>query len=109
MTETAICISCKKQMKNLQFGQGFQPIDGLAFSTRGHYGSGYFDPMDGSYLELCVCDECVEGLEKQGAVLRGEAPSSPSSGGLNMEELMSFEVIERHTEDEYLNPASKED
>lgn len=40
----------------------FQPSGGLAFRTRGHYGSTFFDPMDGSGLEIAVCDECVSQL-----------------------------------------------
>lgn len=40
----------------------FQPSGGLAFQTTGHYGSAFFDPMDGSRLEIAVCDQCVSQL-----------------------------------------------
>jgi hypothetical protein len=36
-----------------------QPYDGLAFQSQGHYGSTVFDPMDGTYLEINICDECL--------------------------------------------------
>ena len=37
-----------------------QPYKATTFMTKGHYGSTFFDPMDGSYLEINVCDECLE-------------------------------------------------
>lgn len=66
------CIRCEKQMRNYLDRQvGFQPEGGLAFFTHGHYGSAHFDPMDGrSYLELCVCDDCVKAMEEAGNVRR---------------------------------------
>lgn len=36
-----------------------QPYKATAFITQGHYGSTFFDPMDGSHLEINVCDECL--------------------------------------------------
>ena len=36
-----------------------QPYGGLAFQSEGHYGSTVFDPMDGTYLEVNICDECL--------------------------------------------------
>ena len=57
---TLTCIVCKSEMVNLMAGQNvLQPMGGLAFHTYGHYGSRYFDPMDGSSLHIAVCDECV--------------------------------------------------
>jgi hypothetical protein len=58
-------------MQNISKGC-HQPVDGLGFHTRGAYGSSYFDPMDGSYLELSICDGCVEEADKKGFVNRGE-------------------------------------
>ncbi len=34
-------------------------MDGLHFRTYGHYGSTIFDPMDGTYLDVAICDECI--------------------------------------------------
>lgn len=62
------CIRCERALQNIQPNIGFQPDDGLAFYTNGHYGSTFFDPMDGSYLEIAVCDECVRSLSERGFV-----------------------------------------
>jgi hypothetical protein len=52
------CIKCGKAMKNFQPPEeGLQPIGGLAFQTRGHYGSAYFDGGMG-YLEIAFAT-CV--------------------------------------------------
>jgi hypothetical protein len=68
------CIRCEKIMRN--YAQtGFHPCGGLAFHTRGHYGSAYFDPMNGDCLEIVICDECVEAAEKAGRVYRFETGS----------------------------------
>jgi hypothetical protein len=48
-------------MRNISEGE-FQPLDGLAFSTPGHYGSTFFDPCDGTRIEIAVCDDCLKGL-----------------------------------------------
>lgn len=54
------CIACSKTMESvLPEGRGIQPLGGLAFCSHGHYGSSYFDPMDGSFIEIAVCDECL--------------------------------------------------
>jgi hypothetical protein len=66
------CIKCGKAMKNFQPPEeGLQPIGGLAFQTRGHYGSAYFDGGMG-YLEIALCDVCVEAAEQGGLVFRSE-------------------------------------
>lgn len=68
-TPNVHCVRCDKELKNI-VTQGHQPCDGLAFHTYGHYGSTYFDPMNGSYLQLTICDECVEELETKGYIFR---------------------------------------
>lgn len=52
------CIVCRKTLPNIM-EDGNQPSGGVAFSSPGHYGSGVFDPMDGSCIEINVCDECL--------------------------------------------------
>lgn len=52
------CIVCNREMANINVA-GMQPRGGLCFSTGGHYGSTVFDPMDGSRLEISLCDSCV--------------------------------------------------
>jgi hypothetical protein len=36
-----------------------QPYGATAFTSHGHYGSTVFDPMDGQYLEINICDTCL--------------------------------------------------
>jgi hypothetical protein len=75
MAETLTCIKCEKQLKNFASDM-HHPNDGLAFYTLGHYGSSYFDPMDGSFLELTICDECVKEADDKGLVGRRK-PNKP--------------------------------
>lgn len=51
------CFKCHKELKDYH---KIQPMNGLAFETRGHYGSTFFDPMDGSKIEIVICDDCLE-------------------------------------------------
>jgi hypothetical protein len=76
------CIKCGKRLDNIGLTtKGYQPNDGLAFNTQGHYGTTYFDPMDGSYLEIVVCDECIEKAEEDGLVFRSRPlPHSKEEG-----------------------------
>lgn len=53
------CFCCYMGMENLHTG-GFQPLRGVAFASAGHYGSTVFDPMDGTVLEIAICDVCLE-------------------------------------------------
>jgi hypothetical protein len=53
------CIVCNKKLRNVLVDAENQPYQGTAFQTHGHYGSTVFDPMDGQYLEINVCDECL--------------------------------------------------
>lgn len=65
--EKCSCICCGEVMYNLahDFGsKGYQPSGGVAFKSYGHYGSTEFDPMDGSWVELVVCDDCFKFLMK---------------------------------------------
>lgn len=79
MSNDCYCIRCQSVMENfIEPERGLQPIGGLAFRTMGHYGSAYFDPMGEfsgkpDFLEVAVCDRCVEELEKDGWVFRHPA------------------------------------
>ena len=53
------CIVCGKVLQSAIPGAINQPYAGTAFMTTGHYGSTAFDPMDGSRLEIIVCDPCL--------------------------------------------------
>lgn len=61
------CICCDKELKNLFEDDCLQPSEGLHFYTYGHYGSTYFDPMDGSTLNVFICDSCLA-LKKEKTV-----------------------------------------
>lgn len=63
------CVVCGKELVNVEATAANQPFEGTAFETAGHYGSTIFDPMDGQYLELNVCDECLRRLAGEGKVL----------------------------------------
>lgn len=60
--DTLVCLCCKAELSNLMAGTGIQPSLGLAFSSRGHYGSTVFDPMDGSSIQIVVCDPCLASI-----------------------------------------------
>lgn len=53
---TIHCLKCDKTLP--EFG-AMHPMKGLHFSTYGHYGSTFFDPMNGSTLNVFVCDDCL--------------------------------------------------
>jgi hypothetical protein len=54
------CIVCDRVLEEAISGSTNQPYKATTFKTRGHYGSTFFDPMDSSYLEINVCDVCLE-------------------------------------------------
>jgi hypothetical protein len=58
------CIVCSTELENWdavypEDDPKVHPLGGTAFRTYGHYGSAVFDPMDASYLDIVVCDECL--------------------------------------------------
>lgn len=57
------CIKCGLEMINIA-KIGFQPEGGVAFSSAGHYGSTEFDPMDGTRVEIVICDPCFVEADK---------------------------------------------
>ena len=71
------CVVCDKPLQNImENNKGFQPMGGLAFATGGHFGTTKFDPMDGSMIELCICDECVEKAKNKNRILHYKAQHS---------------------------------
>ena len=59
-TEALPCIACGKQLHNVFDDCENQASDGLAFRSYGQYGSRVFDPMDGQFLEVNICDSCLQ-------------------------------------------------
>lgn len=65
LTDTLSCFKCDKPLEAI-FDDTNQPLKGLCFQSRGHYGTAVFDPLDGSWIEINICDDCLrEGVEKQ--------------------------------------------
>jgi hypothetical protein len=62
------CFKCGGRLKNV-YGPN-QPMEGLEFTTRGHYGSTAFDPMDNTGLVINICDVCLKEGSKDGTVLQ---------------------------------------
>lgn len=56
--KTVECILCQCELENM-LSDGVQPMGGTAFATNGHYGSGVFDPMNGSIMTVVICDACL--------------------------------------------------
>jgi hypothetical protein len=72
MTKLALpCIVCGAQLRNVVDDVENQPDGGTAFITHGHYGSTVFDPMNGEYLEINVCDQCLVAAGAKERVLSG--------------------------------------
>lgn len=69
MTEALPCIVCGTILPNVDDTATNQPSEGTAFESEGHYGSTAFDPMDGSYIEITVCDQCLTAARESGRVL----------------------------------------
>lgn len=78
------CIVCGRVLRNVDVGSTNQPYEGLAFEAHGHYGATKFDPMDGSYLELNICDPCLMDAQAQGRVLWVVIVSRRSVGGRSL-------------------------
>lgn len=53
------CLVCGAELVNVMADAENQPDGATAFETYGHYGSTAFDPMDGTALEINVCDACL--------------------------------------------------
>jgi hypothetical protein len=72
-TKALPCIVCGTELES--FRDPNQPLGGLAFATKGHYGSTVFDAMDGSTLEITICDACLTKAMAAGRVLHYEPPT----------------------------------
>lgn len=63
------CIVCDTPLADVGGDAVNQPIGGTEFTAVGHYGSGVFDPGDGSMLVINVCDECLKAAQAEHKVL----------------------------------------
>lgn len=69
---TLPCFCCGKTLASVlpPDDDSNQPSEATAFQTGGHYGSGVFDEMDGTRLELNVCDDCLTERAERVVLLR---------------------------------------
>lgn len=90
--ETLSCICCGAPLPNIMIGRGIQPMGGLAFLSQGHFGSSVFDPMDGSSIQIVLCDPC---LSKQGWYSADRPrPANEKSCALDSSELSPEMLVE---------------
>lgn len=67
------CVVCERTLRNVDSDAENQPYDGTTFTSHGHYGSTVFDPMDGTFIEINICDEDLAALGKKSQVLMGQS------------------------------------
>lgn len=73
MPNPLTCIVCDYQsVEAIKHADNNHPYKATAFTSRGHYGSTFFDPMDGSYIEINVCDECLVKAEAKGQIMNSK-------------------------------------
>lgn len=53
------CLVCGKVLQNWMPECTNQPYDGTEFRTYGHYGSSFWDSLNGEELVLTICDDCL--------------------------------------------------
>lgn len=66
------CAVCGEEMTNVFTEAESQPHKGLMFTSSGNYGSTVFDPFDGSYLLVIICDDCITNLAREQKVYVSE-------------------------------------
>lgn len=71
------CFVCGKRLSEVGEEGLNQPNGATAFITNGHYGSTVFDEMDGTWLELNICDDCLSGCQSRVLHGRQYAPFGP--------------------------------
>lgn len=57
------CLVCSRVLKNVCSQEDNQPYGGTEFRTYGHYGSTFWDSLDGEELVLNICDSCLRGRQ----------------------------------------------
>ena len=68
MNNTLPCIVCRTELNPALDGLDNQPYAATAFNTRGHYGSTFWDPLDGTMIEINVCDPCLVAASQRNAI-----------------------------------------
>lgn len=73
MDQPLPCIVCKKPLRSVHSGFANHADDANSFRAHGQYGSTVFDPVDGTYLEVNICDGCIIAAADAGRVLTGRS------------------------------------
>lgn len=63
------CLKCGRALPAVMEDVTNQPHGGTVFTSPGQYGSTLFDPMNGEFLEVNICDECLEDAGEKQRVL----------------------------------------
>lgn len=66
------CIVCQKALTAIGSPSPNHANDANEFRAHGQYGSTVFDPVDGTYLAVNICDECIVQAGHAGQVLTGD-------------------------------------
>lgn len=74
---TLPCFKCEKVLEGNGSGEVNSPSGACSFTTTGHYGTTVFDPMDGSMLEINICDDCLSEAAKQNRIILYEPITAP--------------------------------
>lgn len=74
------CIVCAKALEDVGSGDVNHASRANSFRASGQYGSTVYDPLDGTYLEINVCDDCLTAAGQNGRVLMGFPKPAPPRG-----------------------------
>lgn len=66
------CIVCQRALSDIGSGSDNHANDANEFRAHGQYGSRVFDPVDGTYLAVNICDDCITQAGRAGQVLEGD-------------------------------------
>lgn len=77
MSAVLPCIVCGKKLEPMDSGSPNHAADANEFRAHGQYGSTVFDPLDGSYLAVNICDPCVVDAGVKGRVLTAPNGGQP--------------------------------
>ncbi len=72
------CFKCEREITESVDAEINQPYGATTFMTYGHYGSTFYDEMSGRFLEINICDDCLnKALDKDLILEIHPAPRPP--------------------------------
>ena len=108
------CFKCNNMLTPVQ-GDSEQSYDSVMFYSHGTYGSRVFDPMDGTYLLINICDRCLKrprqdvivvGRDRRPVIIEGHGqcgwehidrptiPWTPDLSGFDQDDCVTFSTVE---------------